>query len=154
MATDEASHTVVVVSDSDFRAHLDANELINDASYPEWRRDHHECTFKASANQSLDKEMRKAVTQHAKDRYGEYSIDPKERVNTYPFKRRADVLRPTAGSYSPDETEVHHFVYVVPSRLDDKEHLLFLKRYWPETEDRDLLYYGPVAVSNATVLLD
>jgi hypothetical protein len=68
MGTEEASHTVVVVSDPDFRVHLNANELINDVSYPEWRGDHHKCTFTASY-QSLDEEMRKAVKQHVKDHY-------------------------------------------------------------------------------------
>ena len=80
--------------------------------------------------------------------------DPKEEVNIYPFKRKApaDLLRPTACQYTPDGTEVHHFVYVVPSRLDDKEQLF--KRYWKERpkEGRELVYCGPVALSNATTV--
>jgi len=101
--------------------------------------------------------MRKAVKQHVKDHYAEYSIDPKEEVNIYPFKRKApaDLLRPTACPYTPDGTEVHHFVYVVPSRLDDKEQLFFVKRYWKERpkEGRELVYCGAVALSNVTTLL-
>jgi len=55
------SYTVVVLSDPDFRAHRDGNELIDDSSYAKWKKSHHECTFKASSNQTLDEQMRKVV---------------------------------------------------------------------------------------------
>jgi len=60
----EDTFTVVVVSDDDFKAHLNGNELINDTSYPKWRRTHHECTFKALSNEYLDQQMRKVLLKH------------------------------------------------------------------------------------------
>ena len=86
-----------------------------------------------------------------KDHYGEYSIDPNEKVNIYPFAHRSDVLRPTACLYEP---EIHQFVYVVPSRLDDNDHLLFIKHYRGDDTKKSLVYCTSMAVSNATVLLD
>jgi hypothetical protein len=56
------SYTVVVLSDEDFRAHLDGNELIDENDYLEWRQDHHECAFTATPNSNLDKQMREVNT--------------------------------------------------------------------------------------------
>jgi hypothetical protein len=52
------THTVVVVSHEDLRAHQNANGLINLESYPEWRQNHHECTFKCGS-ECRDTEIRK-----------------------------------------------------------------------------------------------
>jgi hypothetical protein len=50
-------YTVVVVSDHDLSLH-DGKELINDKSYPTWKRAHHECTFTAAEDSDADAQMR------------------------------------------------------------------------------------------------
>jgi hypothetical protein len=67
MATtsEEDLHIVVVLSDEDFKAHVDGNELIDNTAYPmAWQRDHHECTFKALSNRSPDEQMREVLPTH------------------------------------------------------------------------------------------
>ena len=98
--------------------------------------------------------LSQAVTQHVKDHYEEYSIDPNEKLNIYPFLKRSDTLRPTACSWNTPETGLHQFVYVTPSRLDDKEHLLFIKYYFGATEQNSLVYCGTLAASDTTILSD
>jgi hypothetical protein len=63
MTTTYQSYTVVVVSDQDFKAHIDGNELIDETNYLTWRQDHRECTFEAS-DVDRDTLMRTAVAKH------------------------------------------------------------------------------------------
>jgi hypothetical protein len=55
------SYTAIVVSDEDFKAHIDGNELINEKTYLEWRQDHHECTFTPTAHWDFDNQMRGVI---------------------------------------------------------------------------------------------
>jgi hypothetical protein len=60
MAGPLESYTVIVVSDEDFKAHIDGNELIDETTYLEWQQDHHECTFTVTA-EDVDRQMRGVI---------------------------------------------------------------------------------------------
>ena len=68
------------------------------------------------------------------------------------------MLRPSACTWNPapGEADTHQFVYIVPSRLDNKERLLFIKYYGNAlaTENKNLVYCGTISVLETTVLLN
>ena len=49
--------TLVIVSNKDFQAHRNANELINIDSYPIWRKSHHECTLSLNRNHDASQQF-------------------------------------------------------------------------------------------------
>jgi hypothetical protein len=74
-------------------------------------------------------------------------------VKIYPFEKLNEliILRPTDCIWNP---KTHRFVYVLPSRLADKEHLLFIKCFWNSTTKKQLVYHGTISVSDTTTILD
>jgi hypothetical protein len=56
---------LVIVSDEDFEAHQNANELINRESYPSWRKPHHECSFVLKpGDNDPNQQMRMVIHSH------------------------------------------------------------------------------------------
>jgi BTB/POZ domain len=87
----------------------------------------------------------------------EYLIEPTEEINIYPFVKREDVIRPTAGSWIPGNGHCkYEFVYFLPSNRDTKDRLFFIKypNSWGPPEPEKLIYGGTVSVSAGRTVLN
>lgn len=152
--------TLVIVSDEDFKAHQNANELINIEDYPVWRKSHHECVLKLNENDEANEQMQrmlkfKAVMGHVKENRALYRFDYDDPIDIYPFKpvTGEDVLRPSDTIWNHPTTSGYQFVYITSHRPNLPHKSLMFVKFW-DREKRTLTFCGSLLVSHDKPVAD
>lgn len=162
------SFMLVIVSDEDFQAHKNANELINIESYPIWRKSHHECLFAPNENDDANWEMRKvhlsialtqlilkAVISHVNEHSSLYRLDYNEAIDIYPFEHSEvdDVFRPNDAVWNRGATSVYQFVYISSCKNKLASDYLVFVKFW-DRDNKILTFCGALLISQEKPVMD